>query len=215
MAAAVPTQPHNLPIFTTTETCSSKIYIVTGANKGLGFEAAKHLVALGAANVTLGVRNVTTGEAATRASKITEVWALNLSSYNSVKASAKKAIAELDYIDALLENAGVVIFEKVLAKGHLESITVNVLSTFLLAVLLLSKMRQDAQRFAIQPHLVVVASRLGFNGVDTWNQITDNPIVRMDNEEMAVVRSGSSTHDFAPCSLRQELSLPQFVLDFA
>ncbi len=37
---------------------------MTGSNTGLGLEAAKHLVALGAAKVILGVRDVNAGEVA-------------------------------------------------------------------------------------------------------------------------------------------------------
>ncbi len=37
---------------------------MTGPNTGLGHEAAKHLVGLGAAKVILGVRNVSAGETA-------------------------------------------------------------------------------------------------------------------------------------------------------
>jgi hypothetical protein len=43
-SAAIETQRRNLPLLATTEICSGGTYIVTGANTGLGFEAAKHLV---------------------------------------------------------------------------------------------------------------------------------------------------------------------------
>ena len=40
------------------------IYVVTGANTGLGFEAAQHLVRLNASRVILAVRSLSRGEAA-------------------------------------------------------------------------------------------------------------------------------------------------------
>lgn len=64
MTHAVANQPHNLPLLATTETYSGGTYIVTGAITGLGLEAAKQLVALGAAKVILGVRNLSAGQAA-------------------------------------------------------------------------------------------------------------------------------------------------------
>ncbi|CAG8955321.1 hypothetical protein HYFRA_00011303 [Hymenoscyphus fraxineus] len=103
-------QRMSLPLVVTKQTCSGATYIITGANKGLGFEAAKHLVEVGAAKVILAVRNTQAGnaamaviEAATHTENVVEVWELDLSSYASVKAFANKAIIELDRFDALIE----------------------------------------------------------------------------------------------------------------
>jgi NAD(P)-dependent dehydrogenase (short-subunit alcohol dehydrogenase family) len=102
------------------------LYIVTGTNTGLGFEAAKHLVALGAAKVIMGVRIVNAGETAkaqseveTGKANVAEVWTLDLTSYDSVKAFIKRVVAELDGIDALIENTGLAASQRVLAEGHL------------------------------------------------------------------------------------------------
>lgn len=196
MAAAIAHQPHNLPLVATTETCSGGTYIVTGANTGLGFEAAKHLVALGASNVILGVRNVSAGEtakteieAATGTTNVAKVWALDLASYDSVRAFVKRAVRELDRIDALIENAGVATYQRVMGEGHLVDVTVNVLSTLLLGVLLLPKMSESAQWFGILPHLVVVTSAFSFDSEAEWNKIKDDPLVKMDDEEMAVMET--------------------------
>jgi NAD(P)-dependent dehydrogenase (short-subunit alcohol dehydrogenase family) len=194
MAAQVINQPLNLPLFVTKETCKGGIYIVTGANTGLGYEAAKHLVSLGSSKVILAVRSVDAGEkakaeieAATGTSNIAEVWALDLSSYESVKTFAKKAIA-LDRIDALIENAGVASSQKVMAEGHLQTVTVNVLSTFLLAVLLLPKMSQDAKKFGILPHIAIVTSGASFDMEADWNSIKDDPLVKMDTADLVVLK---------------------------
>ncbi|KFY93115.1 hypothetical protein V498_04559 [Pseudogymnoascus sp. VKM F-4517 (FW-2822)] len=190
MADAVATQPHNLHLHISPEKCAGKTYIVTGANIGLGLEAAKHLVAVGAAKVIMAVRNVSAGEAAkadieaaTGTSGVAEVWALDLASYDSVKAFAKRAVAELERIDALIENAGVAAFERVMAEGHLLNITVNVLSTLLLAVLLLPKMSEDAKKFGIVPHIVFVSSRVGFDVQADWNVVKGDPLVEVEKEE--------------------------------
>ncbi|OBT82420.1 hypothetical protein VE02_09390 [Pseudogymnoascus sp. 03VT05] len=184
------TQPHNLPLHISREKCEGKTYIVTGANVGLGFEASKHLVAVGAAKVIMAVRNVSAGEAAkasieaeTGTSGVAEVWTLDLASYDSVKAFAKRAETELECIDALIENAGVATFDRTMAEGHLLNITVNVLSTLLLAVLLLPKMSEDAKKFGIVPHIVLVSSGVGFSVKEDWDIIKGNPLVEVENAE--------------------------------
>ncbi|RHZ53929.1 putative short-chain dehydrogenase/reductase family protein [Aspergillus thermomutatus] len=191
MASAAQTQRRNLPLLATTEICSGRTYIVTGANTGLGFEAAKHLVSLEAAKVILAVRNIGAGEKAkkeieesTGKTGIAEVWLLDLANYESVKAFARKATTELDRIDAVIENAAVAVPERVLAEGHALSVTVNVLSTFLLAVLILPKMRETAQRYGTVPHLTLVTSRVGFDAKDFWDKIKDDPVKKMDGEDI-------------------------------
>ena len=86
--------------------------IVTGANTGLGFEAAKHFVRLGAEKVILAVRTLSKGEEAkveieskTGKTGVIEVWQVDMASYDSVKALVEKA-ESLQRIDVLLENAG-------------------------------------------------------------------------------------------------------------
>lgn len=196
MSAKAAPQPLDLPLYVTTETCSGGTYIVTGANTGLGLEAAKHLVALDSARVIMAVRNLDAGEkaktdieAATGKTGIAEVWALDLASYDSVKAFAKRADTELDRIDALIENAAVALSQRILAEGHSMSVTVNVLSTFLLAILLLPKMSESGKKFGILPHLSIVTSGVGFDFEPDWNKIKDDPLVGMDDEEMPVMKT--------------------------
>ncbi|KAL4910128.1 hypothetical protein BDW74DRAFT_48558 [Aspergillus multicolor] len=187
MSAEVPTQPHDLPILATKEFTAGKTYIVTGANTGLGFEAAKHFVRLGAKKVILAVRRLDTGEAAkqkideaTGTTDTAEVWALDLSSYASVKAFAKRAITELERIDAVIENAAVATPEQTTAEGHNLTLTVNVLSTFLLAVLLLPKLKESAEEYGILPRLSIVTSGIGWDVRKKWEEIKEDPFVRMD-----------------------------------
>ena len=95
------------------ESCEGKTYVVTGANVGLGFEAARHLVRLGADKVILACRNAEKGESAvkeieqsTKRVGVAEVWSLDLSSFESVKEFAKR-VDGLKRIDGIIENAGV------------------------------------------------------------------------------------------------------------
>lgn len=190
---AIATQSHNLPLAVTEEICAGSTYIVTGSNAGLGFEAAKHLVALKSKRVILAVRNVAAGEEAkaqiekeTGNKGIAEVWTLDMASYASVKKFAERAKTELERIDAIIENAGVAAIAPNAAKtaeGHITQLTVNVISTMLLAVLLLPKMSKNAKHFGIVPHIAIITSRAGFEGKDNWKNIRDDPIAKAESDD--------------------------------
>ena len=196
MAASVPTQARNLPLLATPSTTAGKTYIITGANTGLGFEAAKHLATLGAAKVILAVRNPSAGQAAkldieTAAglgpdSDVVQVWPLDLCSYASVRAFANRAGDELERIDGLVLNAAVALATREMAEGHVKPVTVNVISTLLLAVLLLPVMSGMAEKLGggMLPRVVVVTSRVGFDAREEWEGIKDDPVRGMDAEDM-------------------------------
>lgn len=146
--------------------------IVTGSNTGLGKEAVRHIVALHASKVIIAVRNIKAGEEARQDiiattqcnSSIIEVWSLDLSSFDSVKAFASKA-SQLPRIDVLLENAGISTNAFSAAEGFERTLTVNVISTFLLAFLLLPKLKETAKAHKVEPRIVIVTSEMhGFVG---------------------------------------------------
>jgi short-subunit dehydrogenase len=88
---------------------SGQTVIITGSNTGLGLEAARHIVRLGAAKVILAVRNISKGEAAARdiieSTKVKEnvidVWQVDLSNYESVKAFGER-VQTLERLDAVV-----------------------------------------------------------------------------------------------------------------
>ncbi|KAF7865184.1 hypothetical protein EAF04_006161 [Stromatinia cepivora] len=172
MTAAVPTQPHNLPLLITPETCQGRVYIVTGANTGLGLEAVRHLVRLGAATVVVGVRNLTSGYRALA----------DIESSAGISGVAQK----LERIDAVIENAAVASGERIMKEGHLITITVNVISTLLLGVLLLPKLKETGAWFGTLPHLVIVTSSVSFDFKEDRMKIRDNPIAKLDDEGVAL-----------------------------
>ncbi|KAH7134735.1 NAD(P)-binding protein [Dactylonectria estremocensis] len=142
--------------------------ILTGSNVGLGLEASRRMVRLGAAQVVLACRNIEKGNAA--AKDIQEstscppgtllVWKLDMSSYASVQAFAEKARAELPRLDALVLNAGLGTRRFRMTEDNEETITTNVVSLSLLALLLHPKLRETAAAFNTQTHLTVTASEL-------------------------------------------------------
>ena len=161
-----------------TTSFAGQTVIVTGSNTGLGKEAARHFARLGASKIILAVRNTKAGDAAKKdiesttgcAASVIEVWPLDLSSYDSVKAFSSRASA-LPRIDVLLENAGIATMRFDLAEGHERTVTVNVISTFLLALLLLPKLRSTAKEFKTTPHLTIVSSEVhGWTKFPEWKR---------------------------------------------
>lgn len=165
--------------------CTGKTVIVTGANVGLGKEAARHYVRLNAEKVILACRSLDKGEAAKKdieasagRSGVVEVWQLDLSSYQSVKQFAERA-KSLRRLDSIVENAGISTASyKVLEENESTSrcypnpfrksttnsgaVTVNVVSTFLLALLILPKLQETGRQYNITPNLTIVSSEVHF-----------------------------------------------------
>lgn len=151
-------------------TFAGQTVIVTGSNVGLGRDAARQLAHLGASKVIIAVRSLPKGNeaaAAIRASlphsstTILEVWLLDLSSYESIRDFATRA-SELDRLDGLLENAGILKESFTVVEEQEATIMVNVVGTFLLALLLLPKLRETASKFNVVPHLTIVSSEVAF-----------------------------------------------------
>ena len=155
---------------------TGKTIIITGANVGLGKEAANHYARLHALKIILAVRSVEKGEAAKadieRAQKLAagtiEVWKLDYSSYASCKQFAAKA-ATLDRIDAVVLNAGITTEKFELFEDNESQVTVNVVSTALLAVLLLPALRATANN---HPNVTPILSIVG-SGVHAYTKFPE------------------------------------------
>ena len=124
---------------------SAKTAIITGANSGIGLEAAVELARQGA-NVVLACRNPNKGEAAKtdieqRAGNGTvTLMSLDLASLASIRGFAKEALDQLPRIDILLNNAGIVARQRtVTVDGFEQTFGVNHLGHFLLTTLLLDR----------------------------------------------------------------------------
>ena len=155
-------QFHKLPVPNTD--CTGKTVIVTGANVGLGLETARHFVRLNAKRVIIACRNAEKAEAAkadiestTGRSGVVDVWSVDLTSFGSVIDFCGRA-AELDRLDIVIENAGLAPLKFELAEGYDSQITVNVISTALMALKLLPVLRRTSTTYNVEPHLVIVSS---------------------------------------------------------
>ncbi|KAJ5390956.1 Short chain dehydrogenase atnD [Penicillium cataractarum] len=162
------------PIYPT-RSFEGQTVLITGSNVGLGLEAARHVVRLGAARVILGVRNVPAGEAAkeeieksTRRPGVCEVWEVDLASHSSTLAFGDR-IAQLPRLDAAILNAAVATRTYQQAEGYERTITVNVINTLLLALLILPRLKATGQEFpSSQPRLSFIVSE-----VHAWVEFTE------------------------------------------
>jgi retinol dehydrogenase 12 len=152
-----------------TQSFASQTIIVTGSNVGLGLEAARHFYRLGCAKLILAVRTVSKGETAKEDivqsvkhrsdADVIDIWPLDLTSTESTLAFAERVKKELPRVDVLLENAGINNPIWAVSDGFEDTIQVNVINTFLLALSLLPKLRETKEQFADSlPHLVIVGS---------------------------------------------------------
>lgn len=94
---------------------TSKVFIVTGGNTGLGLKSVEHLSKNGA-SVILACRDTNSGLAALKSLKLNEelidVMALDLTNLASIKTFSSKVMAKYNRLDCLINNAGVVNLEK-------------------------------------------------------------------------------------------------------
>lgn len=149
---------------------AGKCAIVTGSNTGLGFEAARQLLALGLSHLVMGVRSLEAGQVAADGlrkyskdssnTKI-DVWHLDMESYDSVQAFAKRCDKELPRrVDMAILNAGVAHtkFSTVPSTGHEPTVQVNHISTSLLAILLLPLLAAGGKDDLRPARLTIVTS---------------------------------------------------------
>jgi NAD(P)-dependent dehydrogenase (short-subunit alcohol dehydrogenase family) len=151
-----------------TESFAGRNVIVTGATSGLGYAAAAKFAKLGACKVIIPARNVERGEKSKSELEALvgrkgqfEVWQLDMNSFDSVVAFAHRAATVLDHLDIAVLNAGVRKFAYTLSKhGWEEDLQVNVLSTTLLGILLLPKLKESQKHTGKIPILEFVNSGL-------------------------------------------------------
>jgi retinol dehydrogenase 12 len=171
----------------------SQTVVVTGANSGLGLEAARYFYRLEVSKLVLAVRSLSKGEAAKEdivrsvtsrsdgASAI-EVWTIDLGSTESTLAFVEHVKNTLPRIDVLLCNAGVRYTQYELVEGFERNMQTNVLDTFLLSLSLLPKLRQTKNEFPeSSPHLVIVSSDA--HRLTKFREINDRDIYTAFNKK--------------------------------
>lgn len=89
-------------------------------------------------------------------------------------------------MDVLLENAGLVTAGFRWAEKNESQITVKVMSTVLLGLLLLPKLKASARDFGVTPHLTGVSSSL-HNAANFPDRHSKNIFDELNNKEKAVM----------------------------
>ncbi|KAF3917482.1 hypothetical protein ABW21_db0200887 [Orbilia brochopaga] len=132
---------------------AGKAAIITGSNVGLGFESARLFLTRGLSHLIMAVRSTQRGEAAAAIlrqqypSARIEVWELDMSSYDSIRAFAARVNSEqLARLDIAILNAGVgtQTFRLSPSTHHEDMVQVNYLSTFYLAILLVPALKNKS-----------------------------------------------------------------------
>lgn len=147
-----------------TTTFEGKTVIVTGSNSGVGYATALKYAQLAASTIILGVRSLQKGELAksqiekaTGRTGVVQVWPLDMASFESIDAFAKR-VEGLKRVDVAVLNAGIMTRTfKLSEKGWENNLQVNTLGTALLAILLAPKL-QASNTPNSPAHLVVVTT---------------------------------------------------------
>jgi NAD(P)-dependent dehydrogenase (short-subunit alcohol dehydrogenase family) len=132
-----------------------RVCVVTGANSGVGFEAARHL-ARGGAHVVLVCRSAQKAAAAQARLKDVargpvDVVLIDLARLDDVRRGAAELLDRYPQIHVLINNAGLHSTElSFTAEGHETVFAVNHLASFLLTHLLLDRLKESAPARIIQ-----------------------------------------------------------------
>lgn len=174
-----------------TTSFAGKTVLITGSNTGLGFEAARRFLALSASRVILAVRSPSKGQ---KAAQLLEsdfpnlkkgtisVLPLDMNSYASITGFVQRVNAEFERIDVAVLNAGLV--NRTYCKspeGWEETLQVNTISTALLALLLLPKLRAANPDSSSLANLVVVSSGNHSRAKRSWLPSSSQNILKACN----------------------------------
>ncbi|KAF9552313.1 short-chain dehydrogenase [Agrocybe pediades] len=153
--------------------------VVTGANCGIGYEAAKHFARMSPGKLILACRSKARGEEALQSIRANtgcttlELRILDLSSFASVQSFVQTFEDKDDRLDLLVENAGITpkAIQEFTKDGWETSVQVNNMSTSLLALLLLPRMLDTAKKHNTIPRIVVVSSETHY-----WTQLAEKVV---------------------------------------
>ena len=149
-----------------------KIFLITGANSGLGYETSKFLLKKGA-TVIMCCRDLIKGERAKQKLSMfnykgnMQLVELDLSDLNNVKSASNKIRNQFNHIDVLINNAGIMAPPFTLSKQGLEiQFAVNHLAHMSLTLELLPLLKK-----AGNSRVVTVTSGVQYLGDICWDDL--------------------------------------------
>lgn len=149
-----------------------KVFVITGANSGMGYESSLALAEKGA-TVVMACRNLERAGRASQAVKIVvpsaklELMELDLASLKSIQAFAKTFKSKFDKLDVLINNGGPIIAVRSVTEDGFEShFGINHLGHFALTGLLL-----DVLLNTPSSRIVTVGSRMHLDGKMEWDDL--------------------------------------------
>jgi len=152
-----------------------KVFLITGANSGLGYETSKFLLERGA-TVIMCCRDLLKGEKAKKEllefnfTGNIEIIELDLSDLDKVKSSSKLIKSKFNSLDVLINNAGIMAPPKTLTKQGFEiQFGVNHLAHMLLTLELLPMLKEKNNS-----RVVTVTSGVQYFGKIQWDDLQGN-----------------------------------------
>ena len=151
---------------------NQKTALVTGANKGIGFEVARHLARLGL-RVFLGARNAKAGRAAAEKLKSEGdivFLEIDISNEKSIRAAVDELGRQSKRLDVLINNAGILLDEDKSALTLTSDIFEKTLRTNTLGPWLVTQAFAPLLKKGREPRVVNVSSGGGQleDGADGW-----------------------------------------------
>jgi NAD(P)-dependent dehydrogenase (short-subunit alcohol dehydrogenase family) len=151
---------------------TAKTALVTGANKGIGFEVSRELARMGF-RVFLGARNLKAGHAAAeKLNKDGEVVfiKMDVADADSVRQAAEEVARRSDHLDVLINNAGILLDEDKDALTITPEIFETTLRTNTLGPWLVAQAFVPLLKKSREPRIVNVSSGGGQleDGADGW-----------------------------------------------
>lgn len=151
---------------------NQKTALVTGANKGIGFEVARELARLGL-RVFLGARNAKAGQAAAEKLKgegDVIFLKIDVSDPKSIRAAAEELSRQSDRLDVLINNAGILLDDDKSALSIAPEIFEETFRTNTLGPWLVAQAFSPLLKKSPAPRIVNVSSGGGQleDGADGW-----------------------------------------------
>ena len=151
---------------------SEKIALVTGANKGIGFEVARQLAAKDF-RVFVGARNEKAGRAAAQKIGPATFLKIDVSDPASIREAAAELAKMVDHLEVLVNNAGVIVDgDDAILKATPDQFETTI-RTNTLGPLMVTQAFQPILAKSSAPRIVNVSSSGGqlHDGADGWSPV--------------------------------------------